>query len=169
MLSMSELAMNPNRKVTTKCYGEVKVWNDREEAQAYFLEAMMNSDGAEHDRYSGIYIQLQNGLDYCTDEDDDEEDELNEYFSSDHSIVISETSKEVIASLSESRDRFSGKLCYTFNYNQRRYRYTLLRFADMIVRADVTAKKLKSRIMELDAENRELRKQLADMERKMKR
>ena len=53
----------------------VKVWNDREEAQAYFLEAMMNSDGAEHDRYSGIYIQLQNGLDYCTDEDDDEEDE----------------------------------------------------------------------------------------------
>ncbi len=49
------------------------------------------------------------------------EGELNEYFSSDHSIVISETSK------------------------------------------------LKSRIMELDAENRELRKQLADMERKMKR
>ena len=97
------------------------------------------------------------------------EGELNEYFSSDHSIVISETSKEVIASLSESRDRFSGKLCYPFNYNQRRYRYTLLRFADMIVRADVTAKKLKSRIMELDAENRELRKQLADMERKMKR
>ena len=29
------------------------------------------------------------------------EGELNEYFSSDHSIVISETSKEVIASLSE--------------------------------------------------------------------
>ena len=45
---MSELAMNPNRKVTTKCYGEVKEWDDREEAQAYFLEAMMNSDGAEH-------------------------------------------------------------------------------------------------------------------------
>ena len=77
MLSMSELAMNPNRKVTTKCYGEVKVWDDREEAQAYFLEAMMNSDGAEHDRYSGIYIQLQNGLDYCTDEDDDETDQLS--------------------------------------------------------------------------------------------
>jgi len=38
----------------------------------------------------------------------------------------------------------------------------------MIVRADVTAKKLKNRIIELDAENRELRKQLADMERKMK-
>jgi len=57
--------------------------------------------------------------------------ELDEFFSSDHSKVIAETSQEVIASLSESRDRLSGKLCYTFNYNQRRYRYTLLRFADM--------------------------------------
>ena len=45
----------------------------------------------------------------------------------------------------------------------------LLRFADMIVRADVTIKMLKKRIMELDIDNRELRKQLADMERKMKR
>lgn len=97
------------------------------------------------------------------------EGELNEYFSSDHSKIIAETSKEVIASLSESRDRLSGKLCYQFKYNQRRYKNTLLRFADMIVRADVTVKKLKSRIMELDIENRELRKQLADMERKMKR
>ena len=102
---------------------------------------------------------------YPTHHDDGE---LDEFFSSDHSNVIAETSQEVIASLSESRDRLSGKLCYTFNYNQRRYRNTLLRFADMIVRADVTAKKLKSRIIELDAENRELRKQLADMERKMK-
>lgn len=46
MLSMSELAMNPNRKVKTKCYGEVRVWADREEAKAFFLEAMMNSDGS---------------------------------------------------------------------------------------------------------------------------
>ena len=97
-----------------------------------------------------------------------EDGELDEYFNSDHTQAIIETSHNIIESLSESRDRLSGKLCYTFNYNQRRYRYTLLRFADMIVRADVTAKKLKSRIMELDTENRELRKQLADMERKMK-
>ena len=70
MLSMSELAMNPKRKVTTVCYGEKRVWNDREEAKAFFLEAMMNSDGSEHDRYSSIYIQLMNGLSYCTDEDE---------------------------------------------------------------------------------------------------
>ena len=95
------------------------------------------------------------------------EGELEEYFSADHSKAIAETSKEVIASLSESRDRLSGEVCYNFNYNQRRYRYTLLKFADMIVRADVTVKKLRSRIMELDIENRELKKQLADMERKI--
>lgn len=95
--------------------------------------------------------------------------ELDEFFSSDHSKVIAETSQEVIASLSESRDRLSGKLCYEFHYNQRRYKNTLLRFADMIVRADVTIKMLKKRIMELDIDNRELRKQLTDMERKMKR
>lgn len=75
MLSMSELAMNPERKVTTVCCGKKQEWDDREEAQAYFLEAMMNSDGSEHDRYTYIFLQLQNGLSYCTDEDDDEEDE----------------------------------------------------------------------------------------------
>ena len=68
MLKSPELAMNPNRKVTTVCNGEKVVWNDRERAKNYFLEEMMNSDGDEHDRYSGIYIQLQNGLDVCTDE-----------------------------------------------------------------------------------------------------
>ena len=31
--------------------------------------------------------------------------ELNEYFSTDHSKIIAETSKEVLASLSESRDK----------------------------------------------------------------
>ena len=31
--------------------------------------------------------------------------ELNEYFSTDHSKIIADTSKQVLASLSESRDR----------------------------------------------------------------
>ena len=80
--AMIEMAKTENRAFTDEenaafdaLEAEVRALDDREEAQAYFLEAMMNSDGAEHDRYSGIYIQLQNGLDYCTDEDDDEEDE----------------------------------------------------------------------------------------------
>lgn len=70
MLKISELAMNPKRKVTTVCKGKKQEWVNREEAMQFFLEAMMNSDGTDHDRYSGIYIQLQNGLDLCTDEED---------------------------------------------------------------------------------------------------
>ncbi len=70
MLKISELAMNPKREVTTVCNGQKRVWDSREDARSYFLEAMMNSDGDEHDRYSGIYIQLQNGLSYCTDGED---------------------------------------------------------------------------------------------------
>lgn len=71
MLKTPELAMNRKRKVTTVCNGQKRVWDSREEALAFFLEAMMNSDGVEHDRYSGIYIQLQNGLSYCTDGEDE--------------------------------------------------------------------------------------------------
>lgn len=71
MLKTPELAMNPKKKVKTECFGEVREWDSREDAKSHFLEAMMNSDGAEHDRYSGIYIQLQNGLSYCTDEEDE--------------------------------------------------------------------------------------------------
>ena len=97
------------------------------------------------------------------------EGELNEYFNSDHSKSIADTSRSIIGSLSESCDKLSGKVCYGFNYNQRRYKLTLLHFADMIVRADVTVKLLKSRIMELDIENSELKKQLADIERKAKK
>ena len=61
--------MNRSRKVTTVVGGERREWSDREEAQHFFLEAMMSSDGEEHDRNECIFIQLQNGLTYCTDED----------------------------------------------------------------------------------------------------
>lgn len=63
--------MNRRHMVTTVCNGHKRVWDSREDAKSHFLEAMMNSDGDEHDRYSGIYIQLQNGLSYCTDEEDE--------------------------------------------------------------------------------------------------
>ena len=43
--------------IKTKCYGEIKEWNNREEAKSFFLEAMMNSEGSEHHRYSTIYIK----------------------------------------------------------------------------------------------------------------
>lgn len=69
MLKFSELAMNSKREVTTVCNGECREWSDREEALHFFLEAMMASDGEEHERNECIFIQLQNGLTYCTDED----------------------------------------------------------------------------------------------------
>ena len=69
MLKIPELALNPNHMVKTKYYGQIKIWHDREEAKDFFLEAMMNTEGTERDRYTAIYTQLINGLRFCTDED----------------------------------------------------------------------------------------------------
>lgn len=69
MLKISELAMPKGQTVTTVCNGNRQVWNDREEAQAYFLELMISTDGEEHERAECVYIQLMHGLDECTDED----------------------------------------------------------------------------------------------------
>lgn len=68
MLKTPELAMNPVRQVITVCNGKKVIWNDREEAKDYFLEAMMSTDGERHERSECVYIQILNGLDYCTDE-----------------------------------------------------------------------------------------------------
>ncbi len=57
--------------ITTVCYEEVREWDERTEARSYFLEAMMNSDGAERERYSNVYLKIIRGLDYCTDSDSD--------------------------------------------------------------------------------------------------
>ena len=54
-------------EVITVCYGQEQRWGSREEAQEFFLEAMLNSDGAERDRYTNVYCKLLNGQDHCTD------------------------------------------------------------------------------------------------------
>ena len=69
MLKTPELAMPKSRKFTTVCNGRKEVWNEREDAQAYFLELMMSTDGEEHERAECVYIQLLHGLDECSDED----------------------------------------------------------------------------------------------------
>ena len=69
MLALSELAMPRSRKVTTICNGKCEVWNDYEQAKAYFLEMMMTAEGEERDRAECVYIQLMHGLDVCSDED----------------------------------------------------------------------------------------------------
>ena len=72
MLKYPELAMNPKREVITVFKGERRVWNDREDAQSFFLEMMMSTDGEEHERAECVYIQLINGLDICSDDEEDE-------------------------------------------------------------------------------------------------
>ena len=70
MLAIPELAMPRSRKVITICNGRHKVWEDYEEAKAYFLELMMSTEGEEHDRAECVYIQLLHGLSECSDEDE---------------------------------------------------------------------------------------------------
>jgi hypothetical protein len=70
MLKTPELAMPRSRKVTTVCNGKRKVWTDYEQAKAYFLEIMMTAEGEDRDRAECVYIQLLNGLDECSDEDE---------------------------------------------------------------------------------------------------
>ena len=91
--------------------------------------------------------------------------DFDEYFRTDHSKAVAGTAKEILAGLSESRDRLSGKLCYNMTYNNRRHKLTLLRFADIIVRADVTIKLIKSAFMKSEMENRELKKRIRELER----
>lgn len=57
--------------VTTVCYGKVQEWEGRSKARKFFLEAMMNTEGAERERYTNVYFGIIKGLDFCTDSDDE--------------------------------------------------------------------------------------------------
>ena len=56
-------------KVVCKVYGTEKEFKSRKEAMRFFLEGMMCSEGAERERYTSIYCQLEEGKTYCTDEE----------------------------------------------------------------------------------------------------
>lgn len=60
-----------SQKLTTVCYGKVQEWESRSKAKNHFLDAMFNSDGAERERYSTVYLKILLGYFYCTDEIDD--------------------------------------------------------------------------------------------------
>ena len=53
--------------VIVTCYG-VREIMDREYAIAFYLDGMRNSEGAERDRYTNIYLQLLDGAKEATDE-----------------------------------------------------------------------------------------------------
>ncbi len=55
-------------KVTTVCFNHKQVWNDRRKAINSFEEAMMNSEGAERERYFNVWVELKTGNTLCADE-----------------------------------------------------------------------------------------------------
>ena len=57
--------------VTVVCYGKTEVWDDRQQAAAFYLEGMACSDGSERERYAKIYTEITLGMAFCTDTEDD--------------------------------------------------------------------------------------------------
>ena len=58
--------------VTVITYGQKQIWDSRAEAIVFYLEGMMNCEGAERDRYTNIYLALISGASVYSDEPDDE-------------------------------------------------------------------------------------------------
>ena len=55
-------------KAVTICYNHREEWNDRQEAIKFFRDAMMNTEGSEHERYFKIWSELEAGETVCSDE-----------------------------------------------------------------------------------------------------
>lgn|SRR5574344_1888265 len=51
--------------VKTICYNKEQVWDSREEAMKFFLDAMIGSDGSEKERYANIFAKLKLGMEVC--------------------------------------------------------------------------------------------------------
>ena len=56
------------RPVKTICYRQENEWEDREDAKAFFLQAMAGSDGSERERYTNVYTKLMSGKAVCSDD-----------------------------------------------------------------------------------------------------
>ena len=54
-------------KILTICYGKVNIYNSKDEAKKFYLKCMLNSEGAEHERYATIYEDLELGFNLCAD------------------------------------------------------------------------------------------------------
>lgn len=49
------------------CYGTSKMWRDRNEAIAFYMEGILSCDGAEQERYIRVYMDLLAGKTVCSD------------------------------------------------------------------------------------------------------
>lgn len=54
-------------KVITICYHERKVWESREQAKEFYVQAMVSSEGSERERYYNILCDLMLGFTVCRD------------------------------------------------------------------------------------------------------
>ena len=54
--------------VTTICYGQKKVWDDRWEAVEFFKDGAVACDGSEKERCTTILLKLLAGEETCSDE-----------------------------------------------------------------------------------------------------
>lgn len=54
--------------VKTVCYGEERVFDDRQEAVDFYENCLLNSEGSERERYLEILIDLRSGKAVCRDE-----------------------------------------------------------------------------------------------------
>lgn len=57
--------------VTVYCNGKEEQWEDRTEAERFYLEAMTSCEGSERDRYTNIYLAIKCGDKICRDEEAD--------------------------------------------------------------------------------------------------
>lgn len=55
--------------VTIKCYNK-ETQMERKEAIRFYKEAVACCEGSERDRYMNVLMDLLDGKDYCTDEED---------------------------------------------------------------------------------------------------
>ena len=56
--------------VMTICHGQKREWADRSEARKFFLNALMNSEGSERERYYGVYLKIVQGYSVCSDSEE---------------------------------------------------------------------------------------------------
>lgn len=54
--------------VKTICYGTERVWDDRKEAETFFLEGIAACEGSEKERYTNIYLKLKSGMEVASDD-----------------------------------------------------------------------------------------------------
>lgn len=59
-------------KVITYCYGKKREFESRKDAMEFFIACLMNSEGAEADRYGKVLKDIADGFEICRDGSGDE-------------------------------------------------------------------------------------------------